>query len=67
MAKKAKEEGIVNVLQVGAITKGMQGQELAPIEEMVAHGICAISEDGKSVMNAALYKEAMKFILLTLR
>lgn len=58
--KKAKEEGIVNVLQVGAITKGMQGQELAPIEEMVAHGICAISEDGKSVMNSALYKEAMK-------
>lgn len=56
---KAKTVGIVNVLQVGAVTKGQQGRELSDIEGMVAAGIPAISEDGKSVMNSQLYREAM--------
>lgn len=56
---KAKTVGVVNVLQVGAVTKGQQGKELSDIEGMVAAGIPAISEDGKSVMNSQLYREAM--------
>lgn len=56
---KAKTVGVVNVLQVGAVTKGQAGKELADIDGMVAAGIPAISEDGKSVMNAQLYREAM--------
>lgn len=59
---KAKEVGLTHVLQVGAITKGMQGKELADIEEMIAAGIPAISEDGKSVMDSNLYREAMKIV-----
>lgn len=57
---KAKEYAKVNVLQVGAITQGMKGEELADIEGMVKIGVPAISEDGKSVMNTQLYREAMK-------
>lgn len=49
----------VDVHVVGAITKGQQGKELADIEGMAAAGICAISEDGKSVMSAALMRDAM--------
>jgi dihydroorotase len=52
--------GEVNVLQVGAVTKGQKGKELSDIPEMVKAGIPAISEDGKSVMNAELYREAME-------
>ena len=58
--EKAKELGIVNVLQVGAVTKGQAGAELSNIEGMIKAGCPAISEDGKSVMNARLYREAMK-------
>ena len=50
----------VNVIQIGAITIGQQGQELADIEGMAKAGCHAISEDGKSVMNASLYRKAMK-------
>lgn len=57
---KAKEDAIVHVLPVGAVTKGQQGQELADIAGMVEAGAVAISEDGKSVMNASLYRDAMK-------
>ncbi len=46
--------------QAGAITVGQKGEELADIEGMAKAGIPAISEDGKSVMNALLYKEAME-------
>lgn len=56
---KAEDVAIVNVLQSGAITVGQRGTELADIEGMVEAGIPAISEDGKSVMNAQLYREAM--------
>lgn len=58
--KKSQTEDRINVLQVGAITKGQAGVELADIEGMVKAGSPAISEDGKSVMNAQLYAEAMK-------
>ena len=58
--EKAKELGIVNVLQVGAVTKGQAGAELSNIEGMIKAGCPAISEDGKSVMNSRLYREAMK-------
>lgn len=56
---KAKEVSPINVLVVGAVTKGQAGKELSDIEGMKQAGICAISEDGKSVMNSGLYREAM--------
>ncbi len=57
---KAKAQKGIHVLQVGAVTKGQLGKELADIKEMVEAGIPAISEDGKSVMNAQIYREGMK-------
>ena len=57
---KAKSVGVVNVSQVGAITVGQAGNELSDIEGMAKAGMIAISEDGKSVMNSQLYREAME-------
>ena len=57
---KARQHAPIHVLQVGAITKGMMGEELADIDGMADAGIPAISEDGKSVMNAYLYEKAME-------
>ena len=57
---KAKELAPIHVLQIGAVTKQQKGEELADIEDMIKAGIPAISEDGKSVMNTKIYKEAMQ-------
>lgn len=57
---KAKAVGVVNVMQVGAVTEGQQGKKLADLEGMAQAGVCAISEDGRTVMNAQLYREAME-------
>lgn len=57
---RAKIESPINVIQLGAITVGQKGEELADITGMAKAGCHAISEDGKSVMNASLYRQAMK-------
>ena len=56
---KASEDKYTNVLPVGAVTKGMKGEEITDIESLKAAGICAISEDGKSVMDEEVYAKAM--------
>ena len=58
--ERAKTECPVNVIQIGAITVGQMGEELADIKGMAQAGCHAISEDGKSVMNSSLYRKAMK-------
>ncbi len=58
--EEAAKVPVTHVNVIGAITKGQKGRELADIEGMVRQGICAISEDGKSVMNAELMKQAME-------
>ena len=57
---KGKAVGLTNVLPVGAVTKNMAGVEITDVEGLKAAGICAISEDGKSVMNSGVYRKAMK-------
>ncbi|MBQ1871755.1 MAG: amidohydrolase family protein, partial [Lachnospiraceae bacterium] len=61
--KDVQERGAktgITVYQVGAITKGQKGEELSDIEGMFNNGCIALSEDGKSVMNSNLYRDAMR-------
>lgn len=60
-ALSPKRDAVVNVLPIGAITKGQKGEELADIGQMAAAGACAISEDGRSVDDPALMKNAMRY------
>ncbi len=57
---KANRETKINVLPVAAITVGQEGEYLTDVESLAAAGAIAISEDGKSVMNARLYRHSMK-------
>lgn len=57
---RAVKESPAHVIQLGAVTCGQEGKELADIAGMAAAGCHAISEDGKSVMNASLYRKGMK-------
>lgn len=58
--RRAEVQSPTHVIQIGAVTVGQKGEELADIEGMALAGCHAISEDGKSVMNAALYRKGMK-------
>ena len=57
--EKATTDSVINIWPVGAVTLGQEGKIMADIAGMAKAGAIAISEDGKSVMDTALYKEAM--------
>jgi dihydroorotase len=58
---KAADEGIVQVLIIGCITKGRQGKELTEMSELVETGAIAFSDDGDSVANSRIMSLAMEF------
>ncbi len=60
VTNKAAEVTKVHVLQAGSVTKGMEGKELSDIRGMAEAGCICISEDGKSVMDSGLYRDAMR-------
>jgi dihydroorotase len=57
--EKSKKEGYVNVFPIGAISKGLDGIELAEMGIMKEAGIVAVSDDGKPVMNSDVMKKAL--------
>lgn len=58
---KARKEGAVHVYPVGAITKGLKGEELSEIGELKSAGVIAITDDGKPVMNSELMRRGMEY------
>ncbi|MGH7391915.1 MAG: dihydroorotase [Candidatus Rokuibacteriota bacterium] len=62
--ERARTEGSgVRVHPIGAVTRGLRGEELAELAELAESGCVAFSDDGKCVMNAALYRRAMEYTL----
>ncbi|EKD50754.1 MAG: hypothetical protein ACD_62C00437G0002 [uncultured bacterium] len=59
--KKARETGHCHVYPIGAITKGLNGEELASIAELRDCGCVAISDDGNTIQNAQLMKLAFSY------
>lgn len=57
--KKESEKSKINVLQVGAITKGFKGKELVDMEYLKSIGAVGFSDDGVPIMDSKLVMEAM--------
>jgi len=60
---RAKVEGVVRVYPIGAVTRNLEGKQLAELAEQAEAGCVAFSDDGKCVMNAELYRRAMEYAL----
>ncbi len=59
--EKAKAEACINVFCTGAITKGLAGEELAPIGSMHKAGIVALTDDGHCVQNHEVMRRALEY------
>lgn len=59
--EKAKAEACINVFPTGAITKGIAGEELAPIGSMHKAGIVALTDDGRCVQNHEVMRRALEY------
>ena len=60
---KARSEGVVRVYPIGAVSRGLEGKELAELAELAEAGCVAFSDDGHPVMNSALLRHAMEYTL----
>lgn len=58
---RARETALCRVYPVGAITRGLQGKELADLGLMIEAGAVALSDDGMPVMNSALMRRALDY------
>lgn len=58
---RAKEENFATVHPIGAITKGLKGEELAEAAAMQDAGIVAISDDGCPVSSGRVMRLAMEY------
>jgi dihydroorotase len=61
IADRARESASINVFPTGAITKGLKGEEMAPIGSMVQAGIIAITDDGRCVQNNEVMRRAVEY------
>ena len=54
------KEAIINVLQLGSITKGFEGKELTNFEELLKNGAVGFSDDGLPLMDTDVLYKAME-------
>ena len=57
--QKANEDGFVNVLPIGCITKGRRGEETCEMAELAKVGVIGFSDDGDPVSNSLVMRQAL--------
>jgi dihydroorotase len=58
---ESKSVGSINVIPIGAITRGLNGQDLTDMFELKEAGCGALSDDGRCVSNSHLMRLAMEY------
>ena len=61
LRERARRDGVVHVGVIGALSKGLEGKELAEIGDMKLAGAVAISDDGHHVTRASLFKAGLEY------
>ncbi|MBI3450751.1 MAG: dihydroorotase [Acidobacteria bacterium] len=58
---QAREKSPVNVFPIGALSKGLKGEQLSEIGDLVHRGAVAISDDGEPVASGFLMRKALEY------
>jgi dihydroorotase len=61
---RAAEAALAHVYPIGAVSKGLAGDELAEMGEMARAGAVAFSDDGRPVHNGYLMRRALEYAQL---
>ncbi|MBN1190257.1 MAG: dihydroorotase [Dehalococcoidales bacterium] len=59
--RRSAQTGAVRVLPIGCITRGRKGEALSEMGELGQSGVIALSDDGDSVMNTRLMRQALDY------
>ena len=58
---QAKETSNINILPIGAITKGLKGETLSDMGELKEAGCIGYSDDGRPVSNSEIMRRALEY------
>ncbi|HEY8848028.1 MAG TPA: dihydroorotase [Thermoanaerobaculia bacterium] len=58
---EAARNGACRVYPIGAVSRGLKGEELAELADLRAAGCVAVSDDGKPVWNGMLMRRALEY------
>ena len=58
---RAKEVGKCRVYPAGAMSKGLKGEIIAEMGDMVAHGAVAFTDDGRGIQDAGMMRRVMDY------
>ena len=58
---EAARNGVCRVYPIGAVSRGLAGEELAEFADLRAAGCVAVSDDGKPIANAQLMRRALEY------
>ncbi|SCM79924.1 Dihydroorotase [uncultured Sporomusa sp.] len=61
LIQRGQTEGVVNLKIIGALSKGLEGKELAEIGDMITAGAVAISDDGGHLDSTRLLKTGLEY------
>src|SRR5881275_50552 len=58
---ESRRNGACRVYPIGAVSKGLKGEELAELADLRTAGCVGVSDDGKPVYNAQLMRRALEY------
>jgi dihydroorotase len=61
LLEKARAEACVRVHATGALSKGIAGEEMAPIGALKKAGVVALTDDGRCIQNHELMRRALEY------
>jgi dihydroorotase len=56
----AKKKSLISVFPIAAITRGLNGQELTDMADLIGAGAVAFSDDGRGVQNSQIMRQALE-------
>ena len=59
--RHAETDGVVKVLPCGCMSKGLRGEEMAPIGSLKNSGVVALSDDGRCIQNHELMLHVVEY------
>ncbi len=59
--ERAKGAGSIDVLPVGAVSKGLKGEEITEFGPMKEAGVVAFCDDGNPIMDSGLIRRALEY------
>ncbi len=61
IVEKSKREGLADVFPAAAVTRGLEGKEMADYAELAEAGAVAFSDDGRPVENSLMMRRALEY------